>query len=40
MVIKLGRVVACGWETPTAKSRDLLITWSRDKLKKLISVLP
>ena len=40
MATKLGRVVACGGGTPTSKSRALLITWSRDKFKKLISALP
>ena len=40
MTTKLGRVVACSGGTPTSKSRALLITWSREKFKKLISALP
>ena len=40
MATKIGRVVACGGGTPTSKSRALLITWSREKFKKLISALP
>ena len=39
MAIKLGRVVICGEGTQHSKPRDLLITWSRDKWKKLISIL-
>ena len=30
---KFGRVVTYGWRNQSAKSRDLLITWSREKLK-------
>ena len=40
MATKLGRVVTCSERTPPSKSRDLFITWSRDKFKKLISALP
>ena len=40
MATKFGRVATCGGGTPPSKSRDLLITWSHDKFKKLISALP
>ena len=39
MTTKLDREVICSGGTPPSKSRDLLITWSRDKFKKLISAL-
>ena len=39
MVTKPGRIVTCSGETPPSNSRDLLITWSRDKFKILISAL-
>ena len=39
MATKLGRVVTCGGGTPPSKSRHLLIPWSRDKFRKLISTL-
>ena len=37
---KLARVIICGGGAPTSMLRDLLITWSRGKWKKLISALP
>ena len=37
MTTKLGRVVTCGGGTQHSKSRDVLITWSRDIRKKLLS---
>ena len=37
MTTKLGRVVTCGGGTQHSKSRDVLITWLRDKRKKLLS---
>ena len=40
MATKLARVVAYVRKTPPTKLRDLLITKSRDKSRKLISVLP
>ena len=40
MAIKLDRVVTCSGQMPPSKSRDLFITWSRGKFKKLISALP
>ena len=40
MATKRGRVVTCSGGTPSSKSDDLLITWSSDKFKKLISALP
>ena len=39
MATKLGKVVTCGGGNPPSKSCDLLITWSRDKFKKLIPAL-
>ena len=36
MTTKLGRMVTYGGGSPPSKSPDLLITWSRDKLKKYI----
>ena len=39
MATKRGRVVTCSGGTPSSKSDDLLITWSSDKFKKLISAL-
>ena len=39
MATKLERVVTCSGETPPSKSRDLLITWSREKFKKRIPAL-
>ena len=39
MATKLGRVVTCNGEAQPSISRDLLITCSRDKFKKLISAL-
>ena len=35
MATKIGRVVTCGGGTPTSKSHDLLMMWSRDKFKTL-----
>ena len=35
MTTKLGRVITCRRGTQPSKSRDHLITWSRDKWKKL-----
>ena len=40
MATKLGGLVTYKGGTLLSKSRDLLIMWSRDKLKKLISALP
>ena len=37
---KLGKVITCSRGTPPSKSHDLLIMWSREKLKTLISALP
>ena len=39
MAIKIGRVVTWGGRTQSSKARELLITWSHDKWKKLISTL-
>ena len=35
MTTKLGKVVSYCWKTPLTKSRDLSITWSRDKCETL-----
>ena len=39
MATKLDRVATFGGGTPPSKSCDLLIIWSREKLKKLVSAL-